>query len=462
MLVGIWRRKREDTPDACGHLEAQPRVSQGAESVSSVATIIGRLLRLVQRRETVEMAVSVANQLLVSGMTFLIGIAAARLLGLEQFGRFSMVLIAATLVQGLQNSVLNIPMMTLSGLGGGRTVFYFRGVMLSNALCSIAGGIVIGLVLGIGFGLRDGAVPWSFATAAAAYAATQNYIFTGRRLMFARRDIFRAMALDIARYAVLAGIVVALWRMLGGVSVEGLLWALALSAFIAMLPYATALGVRGVDRRLLSAIWGRHWPFARWLMPMTLVTFAQEQAVTLSLGFYLSDEAVGGLRAGQYLLGATHFLLMALENVLPAGAARAFTSGGRRELKHYLLGKLAVVGVPVALLIGGLAYWAGDALELAFGEPFRRFAPILHIFAVSYAFIFVRDIASQYFRAIERTDVILKAFLVSCIIAALMVVPALKLYDVIGAALLILAINVSSMLYVVWAIYRDRPMSTLA
>ena len=66
MLVGIWRRKREDTPDACGHLEAQPRVSQGAESVSSVATIIGRLLRLVQRRETVEMAVSVANQLLVS------------------------------------------------------------------------------------------------------------------------------------------------------------------------------------------------------------------------------------------------------------------------------------------------------------------------------------------------------------------------------------------------------------
>ena len=59
-----------------------------------------------------------------------------------------------------------------------------------------------------------------------------------------------------------------------------------------------------------------------WLLPMTAVTFAQEQAVTLSLGFFLSDEAVGGLRAGQYLLGATHFIMMALENFLPTNAAR--------------------------------------------------------------------------------------------------------------------------------------------
>jgi O-antigen/teichoic acid export membrane protein len=401
------------------------------------------------------MTSAVINQILVSGATFLIGIAAARLLGLEQFGRYSIVFIIATILQGFQNSFLLIPMMTLAGLRARRTRFYYRGLMASNVMLSSAAGVAAALIVGIGFGWRDGAVPWGLAASGGLYTAAQSFLFTVRRMLFARREPWQAMVLDLLRYVLLAASILLVWSRLGAVSVEALLTALALSALVASIPYMLRIGAGGVNRRLLRAIWRRHWPFARWLLPMSIVTFAQDQAVTLSLGFFLSDEAVGGLRAGQYLLGATHFIMMAMENFVPGGAARALSVGGHAELRRFLMSRLVIFGIPTGLLIVLLAWNAGAALRFVFGDGYERFAPLLNIFAVSYACVFVRDMWSQYFRAIERTDVIFRSFVVSCVIVAVLLVPALKVYGVTGAALLILATNLTSMIYVVTAAWLD-------
>ncbi|MFM9941098.1 MAG: lipopolysaccharide biosynthesis protein [Hyphomicrobiaceae bacterium] len=430
--------------------------------MSEPAAAPGRLQRLLRNSELGEALFAIANQVLVSGATFLIGIAAARWLGLEQFGRFSMVLIAATLVQGFQNSFLLAPMMTLAGNASRRSRFYFTGLMASNVLLSAVAGLVVGLALGLALWLRDGSVPWAFALSAAAYAATQNFIFTVRRVMFARRDAWATMLLDIVRYILLAVLTLLLWRTFGTITVNSILLALALSALLSAWPYAARIGIRGADFRLIAAIWGRHWSFARWLLPMTLITFLQEQAITLSLGFYLSDEAVGGLRAGMYLLGITHFITMGMDNFLPGGAARAYSAGGAPSLRHYLLTRWVLLGIPIGALILGLAFNAELSLQLAFGEAYRQFAPLLHIFAISYACLFTRDVAAQYFRAIERTDVIFRSFVIGAVIAAVFAVPALKVLGVTGAALLILSTNVTSMVYVVAQVWRlGRPGPTL-
>lgn len=424
------------------------------------ASLPGRILALARRPDVAEMGLAVANQILVSGATFVIGIAAARLLGLEQFGRYTIILILAALMQGFQNSFLLMPMMTLAGLKGGRTAHYYRGLMTWNGVLSGAAGAVVALIVAVAFGLRDGTAPAHMALAAGAYTATQNYLFSVRRILYARRVAWQTLALDVTRFALFAAAVALAWSRRGGVGLELLLWSLAGSALIASAPFTWLLGAARLRIRLLAGIWSRHWPFARWLLPMTIVTFVQEQAITLSLGFFLSDEAVGGLRAGQYLLGATHFVMMAMENFVPGGAARALSQGGKSALRRFLVGMLVAFGIPTGVLIGLLALFAGPALTLAFGEGYARFAPLLQIFALSYVCIFVRDIWSQYFRAIERTDVIFRAFVASCIVAGILVVPALLWLGVTGAALVILSTNLVSMLFVGAAAWRDRQSKT--
>ena len=414
-----------------------------------------RLTAMLRDPETGVMLSAIANQFLVSGGTFLIGIAAARWLGLEQFGRFTLVLTVAVLFQGLQNSFLLMPMMTLAGRRSGRSRYYYRGLMATNIWASAITGLIVAVSLAIGFGWRDGSIPWGLIVSAGAYAASQNFLYTMRRVMFARRETWGALVLDVGRYLVLAAIILLLWSRFGTVNLEGLLAALAGSAVLAAAPFAVRVGVRGAGSRLLGAIWRRHWPSARWLLPMTIVTFAQEQAITLSLGFLLSDEAVGGLRAGQYLLGVTHFVMMAQENFVPNGAARALSTGGRPELRRFLLNKMIVFGIPTGALILLIACNAEASLRLAFGAGYERFAPLLYVFALSYVCIFIRDMVANYFRAIERTDVIFRAFLAGCVISALLVIPALRSLGEMGAALLILSTNLSSMLYVLWVGWRD-------
>ena len=50
--------------------------------------------------------------LLASGANLLIGVAAARLIGISEFGKFTVVLIVAAFVQALQASLVSVPMMT--------------------------------------------------------------------------------------------------------------------------------------------------------------------------------------------------------------------------------------------------------------------------------------------------------------------------------------------------------------
>lgn len=413
--------------------------------------LIARLRGVLASPTAAEMGWAIANQLIVSGATFLIGIAAARLLGLEQFGRFAIVLILAGLMQGLHNSSVVVPMLTLAGQRARRSDNYFKAVTVWNGLLSIVAGLLVGLVVLVALALRDGEVSTTFVLATIAYTSTQNFHFTVRRLLFARHQARGALLLDVSRYTLLVAIIATAHAAGNDLSVEELLWALAGSAAISLLPFTSLLLLGRAARRMLGVVLQRHRQFAVWLLPMTLLTFASEQAIALGLGVVLNDEAVGGLRAGQYLLGITHFIVMAMENFVPGGASRALAAGGIPMLRSYLLRRLVLFGVPTGLLIAFLAAFAETCLRFAFGETFVVFAPILRVYALSYVCIFVRDVWTHYFRAVERTDQIFRAYVLSALAAGALFYPLVTLWGALGAALVILASHLASTAYMIFA-----------
>lgn len=419
-----------------------------------------RLRDSIQRKiPQSDVLMALGDQLLVSGMTFLIGIGVARLLGLAEFGRLAMILILQMFAQSFQGCFVVAPMMTLSGRRERRSESYFASVAAWSGALSIIAGIGVGMAVGLIYQLRDGTLPIDLAVAAGFYTATQNMIYTTRRILFAQRVGTEAFVMDVARYGLFLVLLAAHWSQQGTISVTSTLFALGATGLLALWPLWTRLRGASLRSLMFRTVWGRHWPYARWLALMIVLTFGQEQAIALGLGAVLSDEAIGGLRAGQYLIGVTHFIWVTLENFVPGGAARAFTAGGVPALRSYLRDTTLMLGLVVWGFILLVSIPAEFSLRLAFGPGYEQFASILRIYALTYTIAFFREVWVFFFYATERTDVVFRAFSAGFLAAAVVFYPAIKLFGISGAALTALLANSVSTAFILISAWRYAAVS---
>lgn len=401
-----------------------------------------------------DVQMALGDQLLVSGMTFLIGIGVARMLGIAEFGRLAMVLILQMFAQSLQGCFVVAPMMALSGRRERRSASYFASVVAWSGALSILAGLAVGCAVGVIYGLRDGTFPLALAVSAGLYTATQNMIYTTRRMLFAQHVGSHAFIMDLVRYVLFLSLVAAIWWSLGSLNVTSTLAALGVSGLVALGPLWMRLRGARLRPLMLQTVWGRHWPYAQWLALMMVLTFGQEQAIALGLGAVLSDEALGGLRAGQYLIGVTHFIWVTLENFVPTGASRAHASGGVPALQSYLKETTLTLGLVVWGFILLVSIPAEFSLRLAFGPGYEQFASILRIYALTYAIAFFREVWVFFFYATERTDVIFRAFGAGFIVAAIAFYPAIKMFGVPGAALTVFLANTASTIFIMLSAWK--------
>ncbi|WP_232629380.1 lipopolysaccharide biosynthesis protein [Methylobacterium sp. Leaf118] len=435
--------------------DAPPDTGQDA------APLAGRLRQRAARflRRPPTALVSLADQGIVSGFGFLSGIAAARLLGIVEFGHFALILIVISFAQGLHNALITAPMMTLAGSRGALSRLYGANILVAALLLSAPGAAFVVFALTVSGQLTVGAL-----FSACALMLSQNLQFTLRRLLFARGRGMRALGMDLVRavsFPLAAGLV---WLEHGTVGVNGYVWMLAITSLLTSLPFALAVGrplLRGTGMVHLGAMSRRHAPIARWLLPIVFVTFAQEQLVWMVAGSWLGLDALGGLRAAQYLVGTVALLLSATENVLPVRAARAHSEGGEDALRRYLLQAGIRLGAPIMTILVVLAGPAELWLTLIFGPDYAAYAACLRILAVGVGVILVRDLAAHYFRAKQNTRVIFESLGVSMVVSLAVVVPLMHHGGVAGAAAAVTAGHAASLIYLLVAMrLQSRPMPT--
>lgn len=401
---------------------------------------------------------SLLDQALVSGFGFLTGIATARLVGIEEFGVFALVLIVTAFAQGLHNALVTAPMMTLAGTRRQVPDAYYAS-LLTGALClSALAGIGVAAMLGALFAARADPVPLALVAAAAGLTLAQNMQFTLRRMAFSQGRSGQALAMDLARPVLFVVLLGAAWLSGARLTAGLLLWLLAASALATTVPLALSVWRAGGRRQYLGAVARRHLRFARWLFPVVFVTFGQEQVVWILVGVALGDEVLGGLRAAQYLVGLVLLLLAATENTVPTAAGRAFAAGGTPALRRYLLKVTLGLGGLVAVLLVAIAAPAGLWLGIVFGRDFAPYAGCAQVLAVGVGLSFLRDMAGHHFRATHRPEVIFQAFVASLVVSLAVLYPLLAGFGVIGAALVIAVGHATSMVYLVIAVMRARTL----
>ena len=105
------------------------------------AAVLPALARRARRLLDHEGAWSAAAQALASGMSFVVSILAARLLGIAEFGQFVLILAGVFIVGTLQYQVVSGPMMTVAGLRRRSDAYYgavTRWLILVSLLCGLA------------------------------------------------------------------------------------------------------------------------------------------------------------------------------------------------------------------------------------------------------------------------------------------------------------------------------------
>ncbi len=99
-------------------------------------------------------------------------------------------------------------------------------------------------------------------------------------------------------------------------------------------------------------------------------------------------------------------------------------------------------------------------LHHIFGAQYVQYSGVLRLYALSYAFIFMRELWNVYLRTIEKTRSSFQAYALSSAVSLMIVYPAIKYYGVQGGAAVFTFASFISMSYTLYAVWRFYHVET--
>lgn len=352
------------------------------------------------------------DQAMVSGVNFATGLLLARLLGAEGYGQYVLVNGLVLFVAAIQMALIVSPMMVNGpSLSSSAAAKYYRLVLLQQlGFCALAVAAVLAILLALSaldLTLVTHGLMWSAVAALSAFIC-QDFI---RRHSFAQDQAYRALGLDAVAYLSRLALLM-LAGMMFGLTPETALLLVAGAGWLSVAFAAPALMRRvkdSIDRRDLGASLKHHWSFGKWLLGSNLASWVTSQLAFYLVAAMVSVQATGALAATLNIVAAANILFLALENLVPSRAARAYSAEGTEGLDRYLA-RVAVLGGSITLglvLIAmlGAEYW----LRLLYGTIYSGNGWLIYAWGLYYLLSFFQRPLTAGLRVLHDTRNIFRA-----------------------------------------------------
>ena len=373
------------------------------------------------------------DQALVSGCNFLTMLVLVRAMGLERYGAFGMIWTVALFVVGLQHAFVSQPMLSIGPKCAPEERAGFRGaiLLLQGAFTALAALGCVGAYHLMRSVWADPALDGALVPGVATMLAAQARTFV-RYAFFAADRPRAALANDALLYPLQLAAVSAL-AAAGAVTLERVLWAVAATHGLATLAGLVRYGEARFSRSAFRATLARAWSMGRWLGVTSVSQWLSANCFLVAAGVVLGSGAVGALRAAQNVIGVLHVGLLAMENGLPAQAARAYADGGVRRMNEGLA-RVGRLGLPlVAATCAGLALFPELALGLIYGERVDVWmVHALRGFCVLYVLTFLQTLLGIGFRSMERTRCVAACHLLLSLPFVLIATPVVERFGFAG------------------------------
>jgi O-antigen/teichoic acid export membrane protein len=400
---------------------------------------------------------ALADQTMVSGVNFLTGILLARYLGIEEFGRFTLVWMSVLFVNSINHSAINSPMMSIGPKQpAAEAPTYYGAVIVQQVGFScvvfflLFGGARLSGMVFPEWQVQGLALPLALAALALQF---QDFL---RRYFFTRGRAAEAFANDAIRY--LGQIAVLIWLFLSFRDVmdtTSVLWAIAIMAAVAAVCGAFSVERIEVNGATLRATISRHWHFSKWLTGSALMQWTTGNFFIITAGTLLGASAVGALRAAQNLMGVIHILFLGLENIVPVRAAQYFHEKGKKALCDYLK-RVTLFGAGASAAAAVIAAATPELwLRLVFGTEYQGYGYLLRWYAVSYVLSFLTVPLRGGLRAMEHAKGIFWSYIWMTLFSVITAYPIISYLGLTGVVGGIVMINIIQVLYL-WFCLKKR------
>lgn len=380
-------------------------------------------------------AMSVFDQAIVSGTSFVTSIALGRLCSPAELGVYYLALSIVLFARGIQEQLVSAPYTVYCSRYRGRDLAGYTGSVFAHQF----GLILVSLVLLLGFATitAAGFGPIGFSATAWVLIASVPFLLLRehiRQFAFARLSLGTAIRID-AVVAVLQITALAVLAWFDALSAAAVLAAMGGACALAAIGWwiCNSQPVSWVRRRIVSD-WRKNWSFAKWALASHLVGSSTPYVMPWFVAAIQGNAATGVMAACNTIVGLANSFVMGLSNYLTPKAAHAFANGGVPELRRVLKKTTLLFSVSVGGFCA-VTLFAGNFLAvLIYGESYSGAGPVVAMFALalwagSFAMtagngLWAMDKPSANFRA-DAVSV------VATICAAAILTPA---YGVMGAA----------------------------
>ena len=344
-----------------------------------------RRSRIVSGSAKRESLLSLADQTVVSGVTFLTTILLGRSCGAEQLGIYALGFTVVVFVSNVQMALITIP---YTNQWRGRAEVDrdgFAGIaLLQQSILAALMSVIIGLVAGSLWlsGLYENVNSVLFVVAVMLPVLLAREF--ARRFSFAHLRMGTALAIDsIVSILQVAGIV-ALFAV-DQLSARTAYIALGVCAGIGSISaLATMRGLFVIRWDLLRRAALEHWEFGRWVLATSVLTTFQAYVVHWLLAFVSGTADTGVYAACMTIVLLLNPLLLGFSNFLGPKTAKAFADGGRRQLRAIVWKAcLGLGGIMVLYCI--LVFIVGDRVIslLYHGSEYSGHGHLLTVLAIT-------------------------------------------------------------------------------
>jgi O-antigen/teichoic acid export membrane protein len=377
-------------------------------------------------------AIIYADQAVVSGFSFLSSVVLARYLGLQGFGVYSIAWLGVLIASSINQPFIIAPMQTLSGKKSAEDqkqylqslVFkqlFFAGIMSFLAFISV---IVMSYLL----------TEWKVQSIILAFPlAVFSFLLQDffRRYFFVIGKPLKSLLIDAIAYG---GVLASAFAIHFVRSMDAQFVLLLTAVFFL---YASLIGLWSMDQlrfntKLIKAVILEHWDFSKWLTATALLQWFSGNLFIIAAGAIMGPLAVGVTRMAQNIVGITHVLFLAMENIIPVRAANSQREGGNEKMFRYLWKFTLQMGIITFTLLALIAIFSKQIILAFYGSEFVDYRFMLIGFCILYVIIFLGYPLRYAIRTLENTKLIFISFIASSAFSILTAYPIIKAFGLTG------------------------------
>jgi O-antigen/teichoic acid export membrane protein len=393
-----------------------------------------------------------ADQFIVSGFSFISSVILARFLGVQGFGVYSIAWLGVLIASSINQPLIIAPMMTLSGKKTlNENNFYLQALIFKQLFfASLMGVLAFFTVLVMALVLPQWKVnSILFAFPLAVFSFLLQDFF--RKYFFLIRKAYMAITIDLIAYGGVLGSAF-LIHFVRDMDAQFVLLLTALFFLYASLVGLMSLKELKFKPEIIRSALYEHWQYSKWLTATAVLQWFSGNLFIIAAGAILGPRAVGATRMAQNIVGVTHVLFLAMENIIPARAANAQRTGGNDVMFRYLWKFTLQMGTLTFILLGLISVFNKQIISLCYGESYLEYRHVLIGFCLLYVIVFLGYPLRYAIRTLENTRLIFFSFIVSSAFSILCAYPVIKTFGIYGVVAGLMATQLITLIIYMWSL----------